>query len=266
MIGSLKPIEDVLLVDAHGVLSLTGGGGKTSLMFHLARQLVLAGKRVMTTTTTRIFMPTADQSGTVLINADPKEVLRQALTCRDDASHITAAAEYMADSDKLRGFAPSAIRTFEESGLFDWILVEADGSASRPLKAPAKHEPAIPPNTTVLVSVAGLDVIGSPLNEDMVFRSELAGKLMKLYGGETITESALVNLIIHPYGSFKGASSRAHRFIFLNKADNPKRLVSSDRVVELLRQTPYDVAEALIVGQALEGVHVHAVYTLKKWS
>ncbi|MCM2358232.1 MAG: selenium cofactor biosynthesis protein YqeC [Geobacteraceae bacterium] len=258
----MRSIEELLVPEPQGVLSLTGGGGKTSLMFHLARQLSRSGKRVLTTTTTRIFVPAADQSEMVLVDPDPEMILHRASACRS-AGHVTAAAAHLAEAGKLKGFAPGAIRIFQESGLFDWILVEADGSARRPLKAPAEHEPVIPPNTTVLVAVAGLEVLGTPLTEELVFRAELAGRLMQLSAGEIITASALARLFAHPLGPFKGAPPQARRFIFLNKADDPARLAAGTRVAELLRQTAPKIAEALIVGQALDGVRVHAVYPLE---
>lgn len=258
----MEPIERILLTDSQGVLSLIGGGGKTSLMFHLAHRLVRAGKRVLTTTTTKIFVPTDEQCQTLLIDPDPDVILRQAATLHCTTGHLTAAAKHMAEAGKLKGFAPEAIRGFRESGLFDWILVEADGSARRPLKAPAEHEPVIPLDTTVLVAVAGLEVLGCPLAEERVFRSELAGPLMQLAGGESVTESALARLFAHPLGAFKGAPPRARRFIFLNQADTPQRREGASRIADRLRRMNGPVAESLIIGQALSGIRVHAVHPL----
>lgn len=261
-VEALQSIESILCPESQGVLSLTGGGGKTSLLFHLARQLARSGKRVLTTTTTKIFIPTPDQSRTVFIAADPHDILLQASSCQDTSRHITAAEAHLVGAGKLQGFAPEAIRIFQESGLFDWILVEADGAAGRPLKAPTGHEPVIPPETSVLVAVAGLEAIGEPLSEELVFRSALAGPLMGLASGETITEAALARLFAHPLGSFKGAPAQARRFIFLNKADSPERRENGARVAEQLRRMSPPAAEALIVGQALVKVRVHALHQL----
>ena len=257
----MKQIELILLREPRGILSLTGGGGKTSLMFYLAHQLAAAGKKVLTTTTTKIFYPTAEQSETVLVNSDPQKILQQ-LASHNLPNHITAASESLAEGSKLKGFSSEAISNFENSGLFDWILVEADGSARRPLKAPAEHEPVIPANSTVLVAVAGLDVLGCPLSEEVVFRSNLAGPLMGLSAGETINESALVKLFNHSLGAFKGAPDQARRYIFLNKADDSKRRDAAARIAKLLSQSPQPVAETLLVGQALNGVKIHAEHPL----
>ncbi len=258
----MRSIEKILFREPRGVLSLTGGGGKTSLMFQLARLLVRQGKRVLTTTTTKIFFPTPEQSTTVLIDTDPKMILAQAKSCLD-VRHISAAAARMDGTHKLKGFNPEAIRIFEEAGLFDWILVEADGSARRSLKAPADHEPVVPANTTVLVAVAGLEVLGCRLCEELVFRSELAGNRMQLSRGMIITEVELARLLAHPLGSLKGAPPRARRFIFLNKADDQERRVRGARVAEQLLQMNRPVAESLIVGQVSDRIYVHAEYPLE---
>lgn len=254
-------IEKIVCSEPHGVLSFIGGGGKTSLMFHLARLLVQSGRRVLTTTTTKIFVPTPEQSETVLIDSDPRAVLRLVTHCQTCSGHVTAAS-HLYESGKLKGFDSEDITVFEDSGLFDWILVEADGAAGRPLKAPAEHEPVIPSRTTVLVSVAGLDALGKPLSDDFVFRAGLVGKLMGLAEGETITESVLANFYSQLSGPFKGAPSGSRRFIFLNKADDSGRIAAGKRVAEQLRQTGTTVAETLIVGQAVERITVHSVHSL----
>jgi probable selenium-dependent hydroxylase accessory protein YqeC len=259
---SMQPIENILPLASQGVISLTGGGGKTSLMFHLAKLLVAAGKKVLTTTTTKIFIPAASQSEILLVDADPHAVLAEAASFLEGAGHVTAAAVRMDDVGKLKGFLPETICLFKASGLFDWIIVEADGSAQRPLKAPAKHEPVIPANTNLLIGVIGLDVLGRPLTEELVFRSKLAGKLMSLEEGDIITECALSQLIANPLGLFKGAPQKAVRTIFLNKADDLERLEGGRRIAALLRQSTRPVAECLIVGQALESIRVHACFLL----
>ena len=257
-------IEKILCSEPRGVISFVGGGGKTSLMFHLAGLLVLSGHRVLTTTTTRIFVPTPEQSETVLVDSEPEVILRLVSASHQTSSHVTAASNYLAGSGKLKGFDTEAIHAFEKSGLFDWILVEADGAAGRSLKAPSEHEPVVPACSTHIVAVAGLDILGRPLSEDCVFRSGLAGELMRLSEGETVTESALARLLEHNLGPFKSAPSGSRRFIFLNKADNPDRIEACSRIAGQLRRSVTPVAETLIAGRALERIMVHSVHSLGK--
>ena len=258
----MMSLENIICTEPHGIVSFVGGGGKTSLLFHLAHQLVHSGKRVLTTTTTKIFVPSSEQSETVLVAANPEALLMQASPLLLNTNHITAAAAQMVESRKLQGFTPEAISLFQKSGLFSWILVEADGSARRSLKAPAEHEPVIPGDTSVLVAVAGLDLIGEPLSEQLVFRSMRAGEIMGLSIGETITETSLARLLVHPMGSFKGVPPQARRFIFLNKADSAERCAYGATVSHILSRMESPPAEAVIVGQALDSLRIHALHQL----
>ncbi|MEI6209188.1 MAG: selenium cofactor biosynthesis protein YqeC [Desulfuromonadales bacterium] len=260
----MQSIEKILSLEAQGVLSLIGGGGKTSIMFHLARLLAESGQKVLTTTTTKILVPTPEQSETVLVDSDPHMVMRLASACRKCSNHVTAAMAHLAVGGKLQGFKPGDIDMFQESGLFDWILVEADGAAGRSLKAPAEHEPVIPSCTTVLIAVAGLDILGKPLSDTFVFRSERAGKLLGLSEGETVTESALARFFARPIGPFKGAPPASRRFIFLNKADDSERAAAAARIAGLLRTTSSAEAGTLVAGQALERLAIHSVHALAK--
>uniref|UniRef100_C6E1Y1 Selenium-dependent hydroxylase accessory protein YqeC n=1 Tax=Geobacter sp. (strain M21) TaxID=443144 RepID=C6E1Y1_GEOSM len=268
----MQRIEEIVCSAPGGVLSLTGAGGKTSLMFHLARVLSEAGKRVLVTTTTKILPPTARQCATVLVNADPEAITRRA-SLHSGNEPVTAVSRrdpekgdrHLAEpvpSGKLIGFAPEAIAFFQRCGQFDWIVVEADGSARRPLKAHAPHEPVIPSCSTAVVAVVGLEVLGQPLTEEWVFRPELAAPLMGLAIGDTIGAAAVTRLIVHPGGLFTGTPPGARRFLFLNKADTPQRLACAAEIAAMVKNEAPCVAEALLVGQALNGVTLHAHYPL----
>lgn len=254
-------IEKILCSESQGVISFVGGGGKTSIMFHLARLLSQSGKRVLSTTTTKILVPAFEQSETILLDSDPQTILQLASAGLKHSDHITVAADHL-DNRKLKGFASEDILVFEKCGLFDWILVEADGAAGRSLKAPAEHEPVIPSCSTVLIAVAGLDVVGKPLTDETVFRSGLAGKLLGLAGGEIITESALSHFFSQPEGAFKDAPQASRRFIFLNKADDSALCAAGVRIAEQLNQLGTSTAETLIVGQALEGIQIQSLHSL----
>lgn len=254
-------VSDIICPDSGGVVSLIGAGGKTTLMFCLARELRAGGRTVLTTTTTRIFLPADDETDALIICSDPEELLRQVRRDRGGRSHITAGAA-VAGSGKLIGFPPEAIEMFAASGLFDWIVVEADGSARRPLKAPADHEPVIPSVSTAVVAVAGLDAVGELFSEKIVFRAGIASAIMGLQPGEKITEEAVARFIAHPCGGFKGAPPDAGRIILLNKADTPEREASGARIAGLLQEHFSVVADTVVVG-ALGAGRIAAVFKLE---
>ena len=112
-----------------GVISLVGAGGKTTLMFRMARELSAAAETVLTTTTTRICRPEAAQSAHVVVAARPSAALPALARSLRQARHVTAAAGCIPEGDKLAGYPPESVDAFRAAGLFRWILVEADGAA-----------------------------------------------------------------------------------------------------------------------------------------
>lgn len=243
-----KSLIDAFGLSINSTVSIVGAGGKTTLMFRLATELLKNGHRVLTTTSTKIFKPTADQSSEVIISENPLEVIRFADRHSLEPMHITAAARYDDTRNKLLGYAPAVIDEIWHSGRFDYILVEADGAAHRPLKAPASHEPVIPLVTTALVVVIGLDGVGALLTDDHVFRSDLFTQLTGLPIGEIVTAQSVCNVLMHPRGMMKGCPAGARRFVFLNKAETPGRFASGHKIGQILFRTAHGKLNDVLIG------------------
>jgi probable selenium-dependent hydroxylase accessory protein YqeC len=101
----------------------------------------------------------------------------------------------------------------------EYQLVEADGAAGLPVKAPAAHEPVIPASTTMVVAMMGLDAMGRDLVPGEVFRPVAVQEVTGLKAGETLNSSSLAGIFLHPNGLFKGTPDSAKRIAFLNKVD-----------------------------------------------
>jgi len=217
-----------------GVISIVGAGGKTSLMFGLARELSSSGISVLTTTTTKFLSPTADQSTHLIISPLPEEILSRAKNILKHSPHITAASHCMTGTEKLIGFSPETIRLFQESNLFRWIIVEADGAAGLPLKAPASHEPVIPDCTDRVIGIIGLSALGRPLDKHTVFRSELVSKITGLPEGSEILGKTICDILCHRQGIFQGTPTGAQRIVFLNQADIPQKAQAGQSIIRNL--------------------------------
>ena len=124
-----------------GITAIIGGGGKTTLLQTLGRELAGAHS-VLLTTTTKI-MPFAD-----IIWADTLEQLKELKLTHS----LLCAGRLIEETGKLT--APD----IPFSGLleqFEYILVEADGAARKPIKAHASHEPVIPEEANQVICVGG---------------------------------------------------------------------------------------------------------------
>lgn len=136
-----------LLAVRPGVTAVIGGGGKTTLLRTLARELQ---GRVILCTTTRIYpfseYPTGDFDAAALT---------QMLT----ASPVVCVGA-PAQQGKLQAPTLPISRLAE---LADYVLVEADGAKGLPLKAHAAWEPVIPAECENVILVAGLSGLGQPI-------------------------------------------------------------------------------------------------------
>jgi probable selenium-dependent hydroxylase accessory protein YqeC len=244
----MKSIREKLLPQEGGIVSLVGAGGKTTLMFRLARELTEAGERVLITTTTKIRKPTEEQCASLVVTADVGDAIREAEECLAVHPHVTAAREDLVAEGKLGGFDPSAIDEIKKSGLFRWVLVEADGAAGRPLKAPADYEPVVPSCSSSVIGVIGLDGVGKPLEERYVLRPERFSRISGLSLGSPVTEESIACVIEHREGLFKGCPSEAGRLVLLNKADDDRTRQAGQRIASILSGSGKGRIERIIIG------------------
>jgi len=118
-----------------GLISIFGAGGKTSLMFCLAKEISKAGGTVLTTTTTKIFFPDKALSPETVTASSAQDLVEKSRAGLRRHSHFSAGRHHDLSSGKLEGFSPDIIDALWRAGLFDWVVVEADGSRQKPLKA-----------------------------------------------------------------------------------------------------------------------------------
>ena len=239
-------LADALGMKSDEVVALVGGGGKSTTMFRLAREMVEKGGRAITTTTTRIF-------GAQIALA-PAHVSAAEAT-RDRVAAMLAAHRnglVIGPTDRTTGKADGvSLELFRD--LRAWfpdacLLNEADGSRMRPFKAPAGHEPVIPEATTLVVPLVGADVFGKSLDDDHVHRPELISVLSGAPVGSPITPQVVARVLAHPDGGRKGVPPGARVVVLINK-------------VESLRDPApaYDTAERLLADPAIDAVVLAAV-------
>ena len=199
------------------VVSLVGSGGKTTLMYLLARELTTKGLRVITTTTTKIFPPQSSESSRLVIADHENSLLNKAQELLKKEHHITLAEKFI--GPKLKGISPQVIDRMKEQKIADVIINEADGARGCPLKAPNETEPVIPSSTTWTLAIVGLDGIGKTNTEDYVFRPDYFFRLTGVKVGEVITPEAVSRIILHPEGITRGTPGKARIAAILNKGE-----------------------------------------------
>jgi molybdenum cofactor cytidylyltransferase len=230
--GGKLTLAEALTVAPGEIVALTGAGGKTTALARLAEELVAQGGRVLVTTTTHIFPPSGKCSDCI-VEECLATLLAAASTALERNPLVVVARGVDADG-KLVGIEPAWVEELRARLPITHLLVEADGSRGRPFKAPAEHEPVIPPATDLVVPVVGLSAIGHPISSGLVHRPEQVARLAEAQLGDTISPAVVAKVLWHPEGSAKGAPSGARIVPLLNQTDDDKRREAGRQVARLL--------------------------------
>jgi molybdenum cofactor cytidylyltransferase len=222
------------------VVSFVGGGGKTAAMFRLAEELVVRGKRVVTTTTTRIFAAQIKLAPFHIFAGNDAQALHDLREALKEHKHVLLIG--MTNSEgKAFGVSPSLVDQIAVMDEVDVVIDEADGSRMRPFKAPGDHEPVVPASTTLLVPVVGIDAIGVTLDDVHVHRSEMAARLAGVQVGTIVEPELVAKVIAHSDGGLKNRPAHARVIPLINKAENVAQLlVARDIAGQLLRDERID--------------------------
>jgi molybdenum cofactor cytidylyltransferase len=127
------------------------------------------------------------------------------------------------------------------------VLIEADGARGRSLKAPAEHEPVIPPFVDLVVPVMGLDAIGIKLEGDFVYRPELVKKVLGIQKGHILQPADAARLLAHGNGALKSVPVSAQVRVILNKAETQNTVERGREIAKLTLKT--DRIGAVILAQ-----------------
>lgn len=198
-----------------GTVSFIGAGGKTTALFRLAREIAHRSA-VIATSSTHLGVwqiPLADRH---IIAGHPGDI-------QIPTEGVVLVTGEIEDNRTTPVNKATLIWLREYSRFHNLpLLIEADGSRQKPLKAPAAHEPPIPEFADTVVVVAGLSVLGKPLTDEHVHRAGIFSQLSGLALGSPITPQAIVKTLTHSQGGLKNIPPHARRVALLNQADTPE--------------------------------------------
>jgi YqeC protein len=181
------------------VVALVGGGGKSSTMLALGRQANERNWSVRLGTTTKV---------------GPRQV-----------AAITDFIHGGEHNGKLTGAPQTA---FAGLGV-DLVVIEADGARTMPAKAPAGHEPVIPPNATIVISVIGADALDRVI-EDQCHRPMRVAAVVGCRSYDRLTPERAAILVTSDRGGRKSVPMTARHAVLITKVTDINRALV-DRLV-----------------------------------
>jgi len=234
--GRAHSLTTALGMASDDVVAIVGGGGKSTAMFRLAREATANGGRAITTTTTRIF---GAQIALAPAHVPAADATRERIAGALDAHrHVLVIGPTDPSSGKAEGVSLDLFRSLRAWFPDACLLNEADGSRMRPFKAPAAHEPVIPPETTLVLILVGADIFGKPLDDDHVHRAELVSTLSGVPLGTPISPDVVARVLAHPEGGRKGVPVHARAIVMINKVESLADRTPARETAECLLREP----------------------------
>ena len=225
-------LSEALDLQRGEMTALIGAGGKTTTMFHLAEELRAAGRKVLVTTTTKIFKPAKPHVDRLFL-VENIDALAQA--CGELAAPIIIGAGAGVSADgKLLGLPPAWLDRLNDGNQFDAILLEADGAASRLFKVPSESEPVIPASCQLTLWLMAITVLNRPLDAASIHRAERATALLDRDRRELMTQDLIIQLVKHPAGCWKGIPPKSRKVAVINQADSLEQIAEARNLAEKL--------------------------------
>lgn len=221
----MKSLTEIFNIKKGDVVSIVGSGGKTSLLYKLAKELKNHYK-VLVSTSARILMPTDDcydylyTSVNNYITNKPDNLLGITIVSKDINK----------ETNKLIGIDDRDLDILIQD--FDIILLEADGSKKLPLKGWKDHEPPVLNKTTKTIGVMPANLINKKVSKEFIYGFDEFNILTD--NSEYINFEAIGKILINKNGIFK--NSKGRQYLFLNKADTDEEISVSLELSKYLKK------------------------------
>lgn len=164
-----------------GITSVVGSGGKTTLIDFMAKEMIKNSK-VIITTTTHVYPFKQYETIEEFDEKKIKEILSE--------KRCINFGTLQSDSKMI---APS-VPVCWLCEFADYVLVEADGSRNKPLKAHNESEPVIPHETDRTILVIGADGLNKPVSQ-VVHRKEIFCDIAKCEEKDIVTAKMIADVV-----------------------------------------------------------------------
>ncbi|NMB34843.1 MAG: putative selenium-dependent hydroxylase accessory protein YqeC [Firmicutes bacterium] len=198
------------------VIALYGAGGKTTLLNRLGEELAGAGKKVLLTTTTKIFRPAA---GTPTVLESDFRAAAAALRQKFRRHNLVVLGSSLLPNGKFDGIEPGWAKEFLAEGPASYVLIEADGAARRPIKGYASFEPVLPREADLVIPLQGLDALGANVTEENIHRVELFAQATGAPLGKPLTPFHFSRSLQQMVACGREQAPRARIVPLINKVD-----------------------------------------------
>lgn len=210
-----KNLTSIFNINKGDIISITGAGGKTSMMFRLASNLKKMGS-VLITTSTKIAIPNDGFDFLFTSYDDYKKALMDG-KISNLKNKVLCLGEKLEGKEKLASLEYERIKEICKE--FDFCLIEADGSRRLPFKFWYDYEPVIYDFSNKVIGILPMHVYGIKPSEEFIYNYsgyiDYVGEIEK---NKKIDYKSYAKLIKYNKGLYKGFEGP--KYLFLNRVES----------------------------------------------
>ena len=246
----MKEIWSKLILNTKSprVVTIIGGGGKTSLMYYLLTILKGNGCTAIGTSTTKL--SSQPLRGHCFMKVQSIAAGQQAVEqARDMQDHVTLV--YGKDDntlEKMIGIPSEWIDHLAIANRDVIFVVEGDGSAGKSLKGHLAHDPVIPSESSLIVVVIGIDSVGMQINFHNVHRPDRIYELTGSRVDSLITTDVITKLLLHPQGYLHNCPQDSVIVLFINKVESAAQRKQAEKLAAQMVASKHPQLYGVIIG------------------
>ena len=234
------------------VMTIIGGGGKTSLMYYLLTILKqMSYAAVGTSTTKQSSQPVRGHCFINIQSAADHQAIKQAISMQCHATLVLG--EDSSGQEKMIGIPSEWIDQLAAAHQDVVFVVEGDGSAGKSLKGHLVHDPVIPRSSSLVVVVVGIDSVGKSINFQNVHRPERICELTGAGPNAIITTDMMTQLLLHPQGYLHNCPQDSSVVLFINKVETAAQHQQAEKLAAQILASKHPQLCGIILGSLMKG-------------
>lgn len=211
----MNNLDKIFNIEKNDIISITGAGGKTTLMFSLAQVLSKSGS-VLITTSTKITVP-KDGFNKLYTSFDQYS--------KPKANEIVCIGELISEKNKLASIGYDKLKNIVED--FDYCIIEADGSRNLPMKFWKDYEPVIYDFTNKTIGVLSIKVYGRKASADFIYNYK---EFIEFIDEQEISYKTYNKIIDYNNGLFKDFNGS--KFVFINQVETDLEIEQVNKIIK----------------------------------
>lgn len=236
---------EVLNLEKDFIISVSGSGGKTTFCKGLSLELYkkyLSNKNIsiLFSTTTKIGDFSDNEFKKILFNSE--EEIDISLFEKVEGLHLTG----IKNDRKISSLPLEILENVVDK--FSYIILEADGSRKKIIKAWNDTEPVYLSKTTISIGIIPIKAIGVEINNLNIHRFEIFESKFNVKKKNKIDIELMVEIITNKEGLFK--NSIGEKILFINQVETEEEFEYAKQLANSIKEN--SVIKKVIIASLLD--------------